>query len=555
MTFIFRTKALFIAVSGWLILANAIAWAAETSVKELVGALKSADEPARLSAIDGLGARGENAAEAVTSLTELLGDKSAVVRAHAAKSLGDIGEPAKSAAPALVALLKDTDETVRRQAVKALVALRPGPAVMMPLFEKIMEDSDPAVQMRILHAVSEAGEAAVPGLIRGLKNEKVAYWACVVLREIGPAAKAAVPALIEALKSPRPDVRREAVLTLGVMNDAALSAVPQIAALLNDENAGPAATFVLGQLGKIPAEAEAKVRENTKSDDKTLATVSLWALARVHPEDKNLRRETTEKLVENLKDKDPFVRVTAARALGALPPAPEITLPIMEKMLKDADATTAQYALDALASLGPKAVPRLIELLKHKDLRVQVVYVLGQIGPGAAPAVNDLVKLISDQDLNLATEAVLAIGKIGPEAKSAVPTLLKALEQENCPNAHAIVYTLGRIGPNASSAEPLLLKAMKSKDGSLAVVSAWAFTKIGPRMAKPAVAVPVFITCLSDTLPETRKAAAEGLADLGATARDAIPALKKALNDESKSVREAAAKTLQMVGEQAAKKG
>jgi HEAT repeat protein len=446
-----------------------------------------------------------------------------------------------------VELLKDKDEVVRHHAVKALVALRPGPQVMQPLFEQIMADSDPTAQMRILHAVAEAGEAAVPGLMRALQNEKVAYWACVVLREIGPTAKAAVPALVEVLKSPRPDVRREAVLALGVMEDTSVSTISQIANLLSDEHAATAATFALGELGKIPEDADQKVRENAKSEDKTLASVSLWALARVHPDDKEIRREATEKIVENLKDKDPFVRVAAARALAALPPAPEITLPILEKALKEADATTAQYALDALATLGPKAVPRLIELLKHKDLRVQVVYVLGQIGPGAAPAIDALAKLVNDPDVNLATEAVLAIGKIGPDAKVAVPALIKALEQENCPDAHAILYTLGRIGPNAAAAEPLVVRAMKSKDGSMAVVGAWAFTKIGPRTAKPAAAVPVLIACLSDSLPETRKAAAEGLASMGPAASDAAPALKKALGDESKAVRESAAKALKAV--------
>jgi HEAT repeat protein len=101
----------------------------------------------------------------------------------------------------------------------------------------------------------------------------------------------------------------------------------------------------------------------------------------------------------------------------------------------------------------------------------------------------------------------------------------------------------------------MLLKTMKSKDGSLAVVSAWAFTKIGPRTAKPAVAVPVLIACLSDALPETRRAAAEGLADMGPAARDAAPALKKVLTDPSKPVRESAAKALQAVNGSSSKKG
>ena len=144
MTFNYRMRALLFAAAGWLMLAGSAAWAAET----------------------------------VASLTEKLGDKSPAVRAQAAQALGEMGEPAKAAAPALLELLKDTDATVRRQAVKALVELRPGPKVMLPLFEKIMADSDEAAQMRMLHAVSEAGEAAVPGLINALKNEKVAYWAC-----------------------------------------------------------------------------------------------------------------------------------------------------------------------------------------------------------------------------------------------------------------------------------------------------------------------------------------------------------------------------------------
>ncbi len=518
MTINYRTKVYLIAVAGWLLLAGTAAWAAEKSLQDTIGALKGGDEAGRIAAIDRLGAEGMKAAAAVGPLTELLSDPSPAIRAHAAKSLGEIGDPAKQAAPELVKLLKDADETVRRQAMQALVVLRPGRELMLPLFEKIMAGSDAAEQMRILHAISEAGEAAVPRLIKALKNEKVAYWACIVLRDMGPKAKAAVPALIETLKSPRPDVRREAVLALGVMDDAALPAVPQIAELLGDENAATAATFVLGQLGKIPADAEAKIRENAKSGDKSLVTVSLWALTRVHPEDMQLRREATERIVECLKDKDPFVRVTAARALAALPPAPEITLPILEKALKGADATTAQYALDALATIGPKAVPRLIDLLNHKEIRVQVVYVLGQIGPGAAPAVDALAKLVNDEDENLATEAVLALGKIGPGAKSAVPVLVKTLGEENCPDAHAIVYALGRIGPNAAAAEPLLVKAMKSKDGSLAVVSAWAFTKIEPRTAKPTAAIPVFVACLSDSLPETRQAAAEGLASMGPAA-------------------------------------
>jgi len=63
-----------------------------------IAASDTAKESDRLSAIDTLG-RSETADEKVVStLTELLGDDSASIRAHAAQALGKIGAPAKSAA-------------------------------------------------------------------------------------------------------------------------------------------------------------------------------------------------------------------------------------------------------------------------------------------------------------------------------------------------------------------------------------------------------------------------------------------------------------------------
>jgi HEAT repeat protein len=503
-------------LSGCMILAGSISQAADSSVKELIGQLNSSDAAVRLKAIDQLGALGEKAAEA---------------------------------APQLTVLLTDANPSVRRQAIKAIGAIRPGPKVMIPLFIKLMEDTDPGVHARVLDAITEAGEPAVPGLIAALKNDKVSYWACIVLRGMGPVAKAAAPALAEKLKDPRPEIRREAVLALGAIGEAANPAIPQIVALLKDEYAQGAATFVLGELGTLPADAEQQIRANAKSDDKSLSTVSLWVLARVHPEDKELRRQATEQIIDRLKDQDPYVRVVAARALAALPPAPEITLPIWEKALKDADATTLHHALDALASLGAPAVPRMVDIMeKNKELRVAVAYTLGQMGPTAAPAAGALAKLVADDDVNLATEAVLALGKMGPAAKSAVPALCAALQKEGT-NAHAIVLALGDIGPDAAAAEPLLLKAMSSKNGSLAVIAASAYTQIQPGSATAAAkAVPVLVTGLSDSLLETREAAAESLGELGPLARAAVPALQKATKDEAKAVREAAAKALKSIG-------
>jgi HEAT repeat protein len=343
-------------------------------------------------------------------------------------------------------------------------------------------------------------------------------------------------------------VRREAILALAAVN--AADAAPKITPLLKDEHSRIAATYALGVLGKIPPDAESIVRANVDSDDALLSTTSLWALARVHPDDAKLKRAALTQLVARLKDKDPFVRAAAARALASLPPSPEIAGPIFEKALADADPTTVQYMLDALAGLGPQAVPKLIAALKYEPLRAQVAYILGEIGPPAAPATEALAKLVNDPDANVSIEAVYALGKIGPAAKAAVPTLMTALKPGEDKPAHAAVYALGMIGPAAKAAEPALVGLIKGSDDSLSLLSAWALVRIrGMSAATAAHVLPELEAGLKSSLPKSREMAAETLGNLGSAAASFRPQLERmAKSDEDEDVRAAAARALKAIG-------
>ena len=62
----------------------------------------------------------------------------------------------------------------------------------------------------------------MPALIKALENERAAYWACLVLRDIGPQAKDAVPALTNLLADKRPEIRREAILALAEIGVSAI---------------------------------------------------------------------------------------------------------------------------------------------------------------------------------------------------------------------------------------------------------------------------------------------------------------------------------------------
>lgn len=517
-------------------------------LSELIDAATTGSETQRVRAIRQLGAENKQAAEVVPVLTQLLADKSAVIRARAAHALGQIGAAAKPAAEPLAAMLKDSDPVARRQAVQALVAIRPGREVMLPLFIRLMEDPDQAVRLRAMHAIADGGPTVVPGMIHALENDKTAYYACLILRDIGPEARDAAPALAKALKHARPEVRREAALALGAIGSAASSAEPQLVAALDDELTRNAATLALGQIGKVDASTAMKIQSNSQSEDKIFSTVSLWALVKFRPGDQHLAQQAAEQLIHRLKDDNAFVRLAAARALSSLQLDPQMTLPIFEQVLANSEETTVHHALDALASMGKAAVPRLMKALEHESLRPQVAYILGQIGPDAAPAAEALAKLATDSNARVANEAVLALAKIGPAAESAAPALLTALERPECNTPHAIVYALGKIGVKDEATKSAIAAQLSSDDRSLAVLSSWALTRMErPNSVTSERLVPVLIKGLEDPSPQTRQVAAEALANLGPWAKDAVTALETASQDQDESVRKAALEALRKI--------
>jgi HEAT repeat protein len=532
------------AVAAAFVLGCTAVTAAEPTMAQLVAGLKSPDETTRAKAADHLGAMGDKAASAVPALATALADSSANVKAHAAWALGKIGKAAESAVPTLGGLVADEDPVVRRQAIHAVLAIGADPKVTMPMVTKLLEEADPAIRMRVLNALAETGAPAVPRLIGALQNDKAAYWACLVAQDMGPVAKDAIPALTERIKDKRPQVRREAILALAAMEGDAKGSAGAIASALSDPATAAAATFALGRIGEMPAGAESVVRKNAASDDAMLSTVSAWALAKSHPQDKKLMAAALEQLLGKLDDKDPNVRTAAARGLVALQPDPELALPIFSRELKSADETKIHYALDALASIGSPAVPRLALALKFEHLRPDVLEILRRLGPQAAPATDALATFVGDQDERTARAATLALAAVGPDAKGAAPALLAALAQPENPNAHAIVYALGRIGAGAVEAQGPLTKLLQGSDQDLALIAAWSLTKIAPSQATATNVLPVLEQGLAAPEAIKRRGAAETLAELGPLAKPAAPALEKASKDPDKSVSEEATKAL-----------
>jgi HEAT repeat protein len=520
----------------------------------LLKALDSDDESARLAAIDALGQQGGKIEGAIPALVKQLGDSSATIRAHAARALGEIGPAAKSAAEPLAKLIFEKEAVVRREAVKAYRSIRPGPEVSIPLFTKLLEEAEPGVRLQVMRAMAEQGKAAVPGLIQALGKEKSTYWACLVLSDIGPDAQEAVPALIKVVQSDQLlDVRREAVLALAAIGPAAADAVPALIGLLGDQDTilDGAAVFALGAVGPKAKAAEGQIKKLAE-DEKSpplLKTVSLWALAKMNPEDVQLQREVVPRLVEALKAPDAQIRAAAARALLDLNPDPEILRPLMEKVMAEASPEALNDILDAVASLGEKAVPRLIKALEVEAVRPRAAAIIARIGPPAKEAVQALIKALADKNPETRNEVLFALAAIGPDAKEAVPAIAQALKDPDPKVCYAACYALGKIGPAAVAAKADLLEHLTGNDHFLCMAGAWALAEIDPKDPQTAAkVVPVLIQALEESDPPTRLHAAEALGLFGPLAGDAAAALKKLQSDPDQGVREAAAAALKAIG-------
>ena len=221
----------------------------------------------------------------------------------------------------------------------------------------------------------------------------------------------------------------------------------------------------------------------------------------------------------------------------------------MQKVMEEATPEALNDILDALASLGEKAVPRLIKALEIPEVRPRAAAIIARIGPPAKEAVPALIAALGDKSPETRNEVLFALAAVGPDAKEAVPAITQAMKDPDMKVCYVACYALGKIGPAAASAKAELAEHLAGDDHFFCMASAWALAQIDPKDAELAAkSVPVLIQALEEPDPPTRLHAAEALGLLGPLAGDAAAALKKLQSDPDKAVREAAVGALKAVG-------
>jgi HEAT repeat protein len=337
-----------------------------------------------------------------------------------------------------------------------------------------------------------------------------------------------LPDLVKDLGSADRGARRAALAELAKLGG---EARPALGALLDAARAGEpdARAEVLGVLRKLGPPGKGHVGRLVKLlEDRTFPAgraYALEALAELGPGSRPARKA----LVAALGDRDPEVRLRAARALGRVGAgADDLARAPLLGALRDPDRGVREAARDALARAGrpdDSEVPALRKLLKDRytAARRYAVDALGELGPAAAPAVPDLAeRAAEDLVAEVRRKAVEALARVGPQRKEAVGAFRRALGDDDVGVCRRAARALagGKEGSVAG-----LLEALGHADEEVRRTAEEALGKVKFEKAD----VPALAKALGSPRPGVRRRALEALGSLGADAEGAVPALCRLL--------------------------
>jgi len=194
-------------------------------------------------------------------------------------------------------------------------------------------------------------------------------------------------------------------------------------------------------------------------------------------------RSLVPKLIEALRDENPWARFIAAWSLGEIKD-PRAVEPLIAT-LKDKDFRVRWNAAKALGEIGdPKAVKPLIAALKDEDswVRWRAAEALGEIKD--SKALEPLIEALKDENSGVCSSAAFALGKI--QDPKAVEPLIEALKDKDSWVRWNAAEALGKI-KDPRVVEPLI-EALKDEDSGVRWRAAKALGKIkDPRAVEPLI--------------------------------------------------------------------
>lgn len=189
----------------------------------------------RVTAADLLAEMGPAAADAIPALINALSDPDAAVRSRAAEALGVVGPGNAQVVAALTAQLKTPEA---RSAARGLARCGAAALAASDALIALLENADPDIRWNALRTLGKIrATASIPKVVVMLNDpdDQVREHAAEALGDMGPAASTTVPALMAALQDKYMKVRRDAARSLGQIGPAAQAALPALKALAKDD--------------------------------------------------------------------------------------------------------------------------------------------------------------------------------------------------------------------------------------------------------------------------------------------------------------------------------
>jgi HEAT repeat protein len=499
--------------------------------------------------------------------------------------------------------LRTSEENVQRKALPVMIDL-------------LMKEKDGQVRLAILDAVTalrHEAAPAVPALIHtlrtnygGQRQEEAHqdYRSALALAAVG---KPAVDGLRSLLAEQKDNVRAEAVMALGRIGPDAAPAATDLVGLLGDKNEriGREVSLALGRIGTAAVGPLVAASADKNVTIRARAAESLGYLPA--PDE-----QASRAVIKCTQDANTEVRAAAVKSLARLALPAETCLPILKASLRDEDEGVRLAAVDLLVSrraLLASMAPELESLLtaKHQGVAGHAAFLLGEIGPEAAPRLLDalgrpnspigpigaalahigrpivalLAQALERPEPRVRSGAALALGQIRPLAPGTAQKLAAGLRDPDPQVKTAFLTALGYLGPRAREAVPAVRALLNDASPEIRVQAVDLLFQSAPRddhllgdltvrlddadarVQKHAIdairsmgppgrrALDAIIGKLRSTDPDVRVAAAEFIGSHGQAGAAAVPALCSLLDDSSPRLRILAAQTLGKLGKEA----
>jgi HEAT repeat protein len=489
------------------------------------------------------------------------------VRLRAVETLSEISWPSDQTTVALCCALRDTDVGVQRRAATYLagtgVAPRRAVRDLTIVLTAAMKESDTSIRRKAIDALGQIGppaREALPQLRTALQDaqEEFRWAAAVAVANIAPQEAApVVPILTAGLDKPRAEglsfVHWPTVFLFIKIGE---PVVPALTAALRKPKAEQQfMAALLGAIGPPAKPAVPAILNLCQSADPKIRLAAAQALVNIDPRQAS---HVVPVLIDSLQNADSLVRDDAARMLGELGPVAKDAAPALLAGLQSEKDDPSLWFFEALGLIGVEAketLPALLDMLKHgrpKDI-IAAAYALRLLGPAAQtavpllraraavpfslefnPAAEALARidpsqmpftppafLFALQDKDDRWGALAALTAMGPAAKDALPALRWGLEEWSPAQRLCAIRALARIDPNEAVKQiPVLLDMLRGNKCKEAAYAAQALAQLG---ALAAPATPALIDALK--VSHLRLPAAVALGAIGPYAKSAIPAL------------------------------